>query len=206
MPHYTLKEIEGKPTDLVVRRTGENVLISLNAVNLLSPTDLAGIAKEPKPSAFFAKITNEGWVNTFRRYVPATLPTAGNKTELKSTTTPDWKEWLQPESGTFLDVIIGFRSDRFTAWEVKMGARTMGSIKSAQDEDKLYNPGDVVHIQATNHNHPSFTLYNYSRYTLTMAEAYILVGRQYSFSEYSDPSGRIPEPFSSIVLGDPTTS
>jgi len=204
MAHYIIREIDEQPTDFVVRRIGDNILVSLDPVDLTDQATLKAIAENPQADKFFAKIINAKWMRPFGRYVPsANLPSADSSVDLKNITTPDWKEWLKAPTDQLYDVLIRFKASHYTEWEVWMPqALQVGGIKSSQAVDKNYTEDDIVHLVTNKDYYPSFKLWNYSQYTLVAARAYIRLGRKYLLKKIS--TGQVPEIFDTVILRDVT--
>jgi len=203
---FNIKKIEhnGKeyPTDYVIRKVNEHVLVSLNQVDTTNEEALRKIAKNPSNNAFFAKILNVGEMIKFARYVASgDIPTAGAglSTDLSSKETPDWKEWLKASEDVLYDTLIGFRSDFFASWQVSLpSASQRGGILSSDDTDRVYTEDDLVHLKSTSDHWPSFRIFGASQGTLGLAHAHIKIGYKYGYTVVN----YVPVNFEPVVLKD----
>lgn len=204
-----LKLLKEMPT-YQFHRVGDNVGLVTNDANLSNwineDTRESRQNMIDSGTVKFYKITNAKWMARDTRAVAsASLPAAAASFALENAT--NWVNWLEASNGTLYDMVIGFKSDQITEWEVRLPKSTViGGIQGTPEN--RWTQDQLVHAYSYTPHHggeqgwfPVFTCYNRSAYTLKLAKVGV-IGMKYGLSQ---PLKTEPEVKNWVTITDVTT-
>lgn len=171
--------------DYKVWNTGDIVAISPHEVDLSKPDYWKNFR--------WFKITNRQMIARDSRSVAsASLPAAASSVNLENAS--NWLDWLKASNGTFMALKLGFVSDHYVEWDVRMPKSTrrggtQGTPEKTwtSDDSSFFDPQLVIYSFTDKNGvdwQPVFTLYNRSQYTLKFAKVGIY-GWKYGISEFT---------------------
>lgn len=211
---YKLESGSGKEFLVPYRRyrIRENLLVARAQEHLeLSDENLL-------EKGFFKKVVNaKPMVPHFRYVASDDLPVAGAEKDLSNVTTPNWQNWLLPDSGQIYKALLTPSSSHYTEWKITILGTPQGRLRNLIDADVHYTSDDIYESTSISDGisksplgdvHPSFKIFNYSQTDMSVvidafAQMNLILGDKYSYITINE---KIPENYDTIVLADAGTS